>query len=65
MRRPIDETFTVFPDPASATVYTADIPVDDREPVAENNARSVLVNPAGRKRRLLILEGAPGSSTAS
>ena len=41
-------------------MYTADIPVDDGEPVAENNARSVLVNPAGRKRRLLVIEGAPG-----
>jgi uncharacterized membrane protein len=57
---PVEETFTVFPDPAAATVYTADIPVDDSEPVAENNARSVLVNPAGRKRRVLVIEGAPG-----
>src|SRR6185436_10487440 len=29
-------------------------------PVVENNARSVLVSPAGRKRRLLVVEGAPG-----
>ena len=57
---PIDELFTVSPDPLNPTVYTADIPRDESETVAENNARSVLVSPAGRKRRLLILEGAPG-----
>lgn len=57
---PVDETFTVSPDPLTPTVYTADVPVDEREPVAENNTRSVLVSPAGRKRRVLIVEGAPG-----
>jgi uncharacterized membrane protein len=57
---PIEEVFTVSPDPLSPTVYTVEIPADESEAVAENNARSVLVNPAGRKRRLLIIEGAPG-----
>jgi uncharacterized membrane protein len=57
---PIEQRFTVFPDSQRATVYTAEIPTDDREPVAENNIRSILVSPAGRKRRLLVLEGAPG-----
>jgi len=57
---PIDEVFTLAPEPLNATVYTADIPTLDAEPVAENNARSVLVSPAGRKRRLLMIEGAPG-----
>jgi hypothetical protein len=57
---PIDEVFTVSPDPLNATVYTAEIPADDQEKVIENNARSVLVSPAGRKRRLLVVEGAPG-----
>jgi uncharacterized membrane protein len=57
---PIEEVFTVSPDPASPTVYTVEIPADESEAVVENNARSVLVNPAGRKRRLLIIEGAPG-----
>lgn len=57
---PIDETFVVSPDPVSPTVYTAEIPADESEPVAENNTRSVLVAPAGRKRRVLIVEGAPG-----
>ncbi len=57
---PIDETFTVSPDPMQPTAYTAEIPVDAAEVVGENNSRSVLVNPAGRKRRILIVEGAPG-----
>jgi uncharacterized membrane protein len=57
---PVEEVFTVSPDLLNATVYTAEIPRDEAEPVAENNARSVLVSPAGRKRRVLIVEGAPG-----
>jgi hypothetical protein len=57
---PIDELFTVSPEHSAATVYTAEIPADESEPVVENNARSVLVSPAGRKRRLLVVEGAPG-----
>ena len=57
---PIEEVFTVSPDPLSPTVYSAEIARDDNEAVAENNTRSVLVSPAGRKRRLLIIEGAPG-----
>jgi uncharacterized membrane protein len=57
---PIETMFTVSPDPLNATVYTAEIaPVPD-ETIVENNARSVLVRPTGRKRRLLVLEGAPG-----
>ena len=57
---PIEQRFTVFPDPQRPTVYSVDIPADERESVTENNARGVLVSPAGRKRRLLIIEGAPG-----
>ncbi len=57
---PIDETFTVSPDPLAPSVYTAEIPADESEPVAENNRRSVLMSPAGRKRRILVIEGAPG-----
>lgn len=41
-------------------MYTAEIPPEASEPVVENNARSVLVSPAGRARRLLVIEGAPG-----
>ncbi len=57
---PNDERFTVYPDQQSATVYTLQIPADRDEPVAENNTRSVLVSPGGRKRRVLVIEGAPG-----
>ncbi|HEV3061879.1 MAG TPA: hypothetical protein VGY48_26760 [Vicinamibacterales bacterium] len=57
---PVDEVFTVAPEPLNATVYTAEIPTTDNEAVVENNTRSVLVSPAGRKRRVLVIEGAPG-----
>lgn len=57
---PIDETFIVSPDPLSPTVYTAEVTGDGSEPVTENNTRSVLVSPAGRARRILVVEGAPG-----
>jgi uncharacterized membrane protein len=57
---PVEETFTVSPDPLNATVYTAEIGAGDQEMIPENNTASVLVNPAGRKRRILALNGAPG-----
>jgi len=57
---PIDAVFTVSPNPAAPTVYTAQIAAEEGESVAENNQRSVLVSPSGRKRRLLVVEGAPG-----
>jgi hypothetical protein len=57
---PNDERFAVFPDPQTATVYTIEIPAERDEAVFENNTRRVLVSPAGRRRRLLVIEGAPG-----
>jgi uncharacterized membrane protein len=57
---PVDEIFTVSPDPVNATVYTAEIAPEQDESIGENNVFSVLVSPAGRKRRVLALEGAPG-----
>ncbi len=57
---PVEEVFTLSPDPSGPTVYTAEIPADPTEAVAENNSRAVLVSAAGRKRRVLVLEGAPG-----
>ena len=57
---PVDEVFTVSPDPLTPTVYTIEIPSADGEEVTENNSRSVLVNPVGRRRRVLMVEGAPG-----
>jgi uncharacterized membrane protein len=52
--------FTVSPDPARATVYRAEIPAAPGEAITENNAHSFLINAAGRKRRVLVIAGAPG-----
>ncbi|OGA51777.1 MAG: hypothetical protein A3G25_06265 [Betaproteobacteria bacterium RIFCSPLOWO2_12_FULL_63_13] len=57
---PVDALFTVSPDPANANVYTVEIAPEQDESIRENNSRTVLVNPAGRKRRILALAGAPG-----
>jgi uncharacterized membrane protein len=57
---PLHELFTVSPSPERATVYTIEIPVESGETVAENNTRSVLVPAQGRRRRVLLVEGAPG-----
>jgi uncharacterized membrane protein len=57
---PIHETFTVSPDRGSATLYTVEIPVEGGDIAPENNSRSVIVPPPGRKRRMLLVEGAPG-----
>ena len=57
---PAHVTFTVFPDAAVDTVYTAEIPAATGETLTENNVRSTLVSAAGRKRRLLVVAGAPG-----
>jgi uncharacterized membrane protein len=57
---PVDEVFTVSPNPLNPTVYAAEIETASDESIAENNSRTVLVNPAGRKRRILMLEGSPG-----
>ncbi|MCA1586584.1 MAG: glutamine amidotransferase [Acidobacteria bacterium] len=57
---PVHEVFTVSPDSDNATVYTVQIPPVASEIAAENNTRSVLVPPQGRRRRVLIVEGAPG-----
>ena len=57
---PVHTVFTVSPDPAAPTVYQVTIPVAPGEIAGENNSRSVLVEPPGRRRRLLLVEGAPG-----
>ena len=57
---PVHAVFTVSPDPAVATVYTVEIPEAPGEVATENNTRSVLVAPQTGKRRLLVVEGAPG-----
>ena len=57
---PVHELFTVSPSAERATVYSIEIPVEPGEIVAENNLRSVLVPPQGRRRKVLLIEGAPG-----
>ncbi len=57
---PIREVFHVSPGAGVATVYSAEIPPEPGELVPENNTRSVLVQPPSRRRRVLLVEGAPG-----
>ena len=59
-RATLHEVFTVSPALDRETIYTVTIPADGSELVAENNTRSVLVPPQGRRRRVLLVEGAPG-----
>ena len=57
---PVHAVFTVSPQPDVPTVYTVQIPETAGEVAVENNSRSVLVPPQTGKRRLLVVEGAPG-----
>lgn len=57
---PIEMSFTVSPDSKAGTVYAAEIAPASNEAITENNSRRVYVSPPGRKRRVLMLEGAPG-----
>jgi uncharacterized membrane protein len=57
---PIHEVFTVSPDPDVPTVYGVEIPAAPDELAVENNVRSVLVPPQNARRKVLMVEGAPG-----
>ena len=57
---PVRAVFQVSPKADAATLYTVEIPPDPSELVPENNSRSVLVRPPGRRRKVLLIEGAPG-----
>jgi uncharacterized membrane protein len=57
---PIREVFQVSPGRGAPSVYTVETPKTSGELVPENNARSVLVQPPVRARRVLLVEGAPG-----
>jgi len=57
---PVQARFRVAPDRGVPTIYTVEIPAAAGELVPENNTRSVLVQPPARRRRLLLVEGAPG-----
>jgi uncharacterized membrane protein len=57
---PLRTVFRVAPARGQATVYTVEVPLGPGELVAENNRRSVLVQPPSRVRHVLFVEGAPG-----
>jgi uncharacterized membrane protein len=57
---PVHQVFTVSPSADSATLYTVEIPPADGELAAENNRRSILVEPPTARRTILVVEGAPG-----
>ena len=57
---PVSEVFHVSPNRGATTVYSVEIPPAPDEIVSENNTRSVLVPAAGRPRRVLFVQGAPG-----
>ena len=57
---PVRAVFTVSPARDAATIYTVEIPSAPGERVLENNRRSVLVEPGGRRHAVLMIEGAPG-----
>lgn len=57
---PVREVFHVSPRAGAPTVYTVEVPVEAGELVPENNARSALVQPPARARKVLLVEGAPG-----
>jgi uncharacterized membrane protein len=57
---PTRQVFTVAPDRGTASIYRVEIDADARELTVDNNRMDVLVPPHGRRRRVLMLEGAPG-----
>lgn len=57
---PIHEVFTVLPAPDRATIYAVEVAAQAGELAVENNVRRVLVPPHGRRRKVLLVEGAPG-----
>jgi hypothetical protein len=52
--------FTVAPGRQAPTLFTVDVSPKDGELTDANNHASVLVPPPGRRRRILVLQGAPG-----
>jgi uncharacterized membrane protein len=57
---PAQQVFTVAPDRAAPTIFRIELEDDARELTLVNNRMDVLVPPPGRRRRVLMLEGAPG-----
>jgi uncharacterized membrane protein len=57
---PLTERFKVSPRQDAASVYAVELATDPGELTPGNNRYSVLVRPPGRRRRVLLVEGAPG-----
>ena len=57
---PVRAVVTVSPPRETATLYTVEIPSAAGDVALDNNRRSVLVEPPGRPRRVLMIEGSPG-----
>jgi uncharacterized membrane protein len=57
---PTQQIFTVAPDRGTTTIFRVELDGDARELTLDNNRMEVLVPPPGRRRRVLMLEGAPG-----
>jgi len=57
---PVTVVCPVSPGRDTATLYTVEVAEAAGEVTAANNRRSVLVQPPGRRRRILLVEGEPG-----
>lgn len=57
---PVRLTFALPPARQDPVVYTIDLPSRPGEAVLDNNSRHALVQPIGRRRRVLFVQGAPG-----
>ncbi len=57
---PVRVSFTLPAAGPNPVVYTVDLPARQGEAVLENNTRGALVQPIGRRRRVLFVQGAPG-----
>ena len=57
---PVRLIFELPPATQDPVLYTVDLPARPGEAVAGNNSRQALVQPIGRRRRVLFLQGAPG-----
>jgi uncharacterized membrane protein len=57
---PVRAIFRIAASADAPTLYTVETPPEPGELTPENNWRSVIVDPPGRKRRILFVQGAPG-----
>ncbi len=57
---PVRVTFALPPAGQDPIVYSIELPARSGEAVLDNNRRNALVQPVGRRRRVLFVQGAPG-----